>query len=106
MDATSTIRSWRLHHRVETGLEDLAQRYNTYVQGWINYFGHFYGSRLSSTLLRIDAFLTLWARRKYRRLTRRPRTARAWLSRVRQARPDLFAHWRFVDIRGRTSGAV
>jgi hypothetical protein len=87
-------------------LDDLASRYNAYIRGWVNYFGHFYGSHLSRALLRIDAFLTQWARRKYRRLSRRPRSARAWLSRVRSATPDLFAHWRFVNADGRTSGAV
>ena len=102
----STIRRWRLHHSTQTRLEELAQKYNPYIQGWINYFGHFYGSRLSRALLRIDAFLTLWARRKFRRLRRRPRSARAWLRHVRREQPNLFAHWRFVDITGRTSGAV
>jgi hypothetical protein len=87
-------------------LEDLAAKYNSHIQGWINYFGHFYGSRLSLTLRRIDVFLIRWARRKYRRLRRRPKGARYWLAHVRRAIPTLFAHWRFVDIGGRTSGAV
>ena len=87
-------------------LSDLAEKYNTYVQGWIGYFSHFYASRLSSTLRRIDVFLIRWARRKYRRLRRRPKGAREWLAQVRRADPTLFAHWRFVDMGGRTSGAV
>jgi hypothetical protein len=100
------IRRWRLHHSTQTRLEELAQKHNPNIQGWINYLGHFYGSRLSRALLRIDAFLTLWARRKFRRLRRRPRSARAWLRHLRREQPNLFAHWRFVDITGRTSGAV
>ena len=102
----STIRQWHLHHWTQMNLDDLAGRYNAHIQGWINYFGCFYGSRLSRTLLQIDAYLTQWARRKYRRLRRRPRSARAWLRRVRVTAQNLFAHWRFVDIGGRTSGAV
>jgi RNA-directed DNA polymerase len=102
----SAIRQWRLHHWTQMSLSDLAEKYNTYVQGWIGYFGHFYASRLSSTLRRIDVFLIRWARRKYRRLRRRPKGAREWLAQVRHADPKLFAHWRFVDIGGRTSGAV
>ena len=102
----STIRRWRLHRWTQMSLDELASRYNVYLHGWINYFGCFYGSQLSQTLLRFDAFLTQWARRKYRRLRRRPRTARAWLSRVRSAAPGLFAHWSFVNVGGRASGAV
>ncbi len=100
------IRAWRLHHWVQMSLEDLAERYNKYIQGWIGYFGHFYGGRLSQTLRRIDVFLIRWARRKYRRLLRRPRGARYWLAHVRQSQPTLFAHWRFVAQGGRTSRAV
>jgi hypothetical protein len=88
------------------GLRDLAEKYNPYIQGWINYFGAFYGSRLSSILHRIDAFLIRWVRRKFRRLQRRLKGAKDWLARVRQADPTLFAHWRFANADGRTSGAV
>ncbi|MFZ4072322.1 MAG: group II intron maturase-specific domain-containing protein, partial [Caulobacterales bacterium] len=65
----------------------LAERYNKYVQGWIGYFGHFYGGRLSHLLRRIDVYLIRWAWRKYRRLLRRPRSARYWLAHVRRSRP-------------------
>ena len=100
------IRGWRLHHWTQMSLEDLAARYNAHIRGWIGYFGHFYGGRLSQVLRRIDVYLIRWARRKYRRLMRRPRGARYWLAQVRRADPTLFAHWRFVAEGGRTSGAV
>jgi hypothetical protein len=100
------IRGWRLHHWTQMSLEDLATRYNAYIRGWIGYFGHFYGGRLSQVLRRIDVYLIRWARRKYRRLMRRPRGARYWLAQVRRADPALFAHWRFVAEGGRTAGAV
>ena len=58
-----TIRRWALHRRSDKALDDLAQLYNPYIQGWINYFRHFYGSRLHPTLRRIDAYLIRWARR-------------------------------------------
>jgi group II intron reverse transcriptase/maturase len=102
----STIRKWCLHHWTDQSLGDLAAKYNSYIRGWINYFGHFYGSRLSQALRNIDAFLVRWACRKFRRLRRRPQAARAWLVRVQRADPTLFAHWRFAYVRSRTSGAV
>ncbi len=101
-----TIRRWALHRRSDKALDDLAQLYNPYIQGWINYFRHFYGSRLHPTLRRIDAYLMRWARRKFKRLRRRSKGVRDWLARVRRANPTLFAHWRLMFIGGRTSGAV
>ena len=47
-----------------------------------------------------------WARRKFKRLRRRPKGAREWLARMRRANPTLFAHWRLWQGKGRTSGAV
>ena len=54
----------------------------------------------------VDVFLVRWARRKFKRLRWRPQGARDWLARVCLANPKLFAHWRFVNVKGRTSGAV
>ena len=62
--------------------------------------------RLRSTLQRIDGYLVRWARRKYKRLRERPKGTRDWLARVRRANPNLFAHWRFVNVGGRTPEAV
>jgi RNA-directed DNA polymerase len=87
-------------------LDDLARKYNAYIRGWINYFSHFYKSALTWTLLRVDAFLIRWARNKYKRLRLRPKGARNWLAGVVRANPSPFAHWEFLHVSGRTSGAV
>ena len=101
-----TIRRWALHHRTDKSLADLARMFRPYIQGWINYYSHFYKSELTPTLQRIDAFLLRWARNKFKRLRQRPKGARDWLARVVRATPYLFAHWRFLHANGRTSGAV
>ena len=41
---------------------------NIVVQGWINYYGRFYKSRLYPLLRRINTYLVRWAKRKYKRL--------------------------------------
>ena len=101
-----TVRRWELHHRSDLALDDLARKYNPYIRGWINYYSHFYKSALAWTLHRVDAFLIRWARNKYKRLRPRPRGARDWLARVVRTNPKLFAHWGFLHVSGRTSGAV
>jgi hypothetical protein len=34
-----TIRRWTLHQRSDKSLQDLANMYNPYIGGWINYYG-------------------------------------------------------------------
>ncbi len=42
VETIARIRRWALHHRSDKALDDLAQVYNPYIQGWTNYFRHFY----------------------------------------------------------------
>lgn len=100
------IRLWALQRRSDKDLDDLARMFGSYIRGWINYYSHFYRSALSWTMCRIDAFLIRWARNKFKRLRPRPKGARDWLARVVRADPNLFAHWRFLHVNRRTSGAV
>jgi RNA-directed DNA polymerase len=101
-----TVRRWALHRRSDKALDDLARMFNPYIQGWINYYGHFYRSRLLRDLQRIDAYLVRWSRYKYKRLRAQTSGARDWFARVVRANPALFAHWRLLYVGGRTSGAV
>jgi RNA-directed DNA polymerase len=88
------IRSWHLARRSDKSLDDLARMFNSIVQGWINYYGRFYKSRLLYFLRRLNRHLTRWACRKYKRLKRRERRAMGWLAEIAQRSPRLFAHWR------------
>ena len=88
------IRSWHLAKRSDKSLGDLARMFNSIVQGWINYYGRFYKSRLLYFLRRLNDQLVRWAGRKYKRLNRRERRAMAWLGEIARRVPRLFAHWR------------
>jgi RNA-directed DNA polymerase len=89
------MRRWRLHLWSGSTLSELAVAINAIVQGWINYYGRFYRSRLRPLLSRIDDYLVRWLRRKYRRF--RHSAGKAWraLARIAAREPDLFAHWRY-----------
>ncbi|PNE43525.1 hypothetical protein [Streptomyces noursei] len=56
------------------------------------YYGAFYQSALHPLLLRINAYLMRWIRKKYRRL-RTFKKAKACWQRVTRQYPRLFAHW-------------
>jgi RNA-directed DNA polymerase len=88
------IRSWHWAKRSDKSLSDLALMFNSKVQGWINYYGRFYRSRLLYFLRGLNRHLMRWACRKYKRLKRRERRAMAWLAEIAQRSPRLFAHWR------------
>ena len=90
-----TIRSWRLGRWTIKTLDELATWVNPRVQGWINYYGHFYKSVLLPILRGLNEHLARWARRKYKRLSGSRAQAYEFLRRVAAESPNLFAHWRF-----------
>jgi len=92
-DMSRRVASWRLHRRTTLTLDDLAREVNPVLRGWLNYFTVFYQSMVIPLCKRIDRHLVRWARRKYKRLERSDKRARAWLKGVRQRAPGLFAHW-------------
>lgn len=89
----NTIRSWKLHNRCHSELEDLATWMNPIVRGWINYYGKYQKSTLHSVMLMINRALTLWARRKYRKMKHKKRQSIKWLHNYAKWNPTLFAHW-------------
>jgi len=100
-----TVRGWALHERSDKSLDDLARMFNATIRGWINYYGRYYKSALYPTLRHIDSILARWAHRKFKSLTRHRRRSQQWLERIARRQPDLFAHWRLLQGRGRTMGA-
>ncbi len=92
----STMRSWRLHLRTGTTLEELAEKINPIVRGWINYYGKFYKSVLYPVVEHLNVILAHWARRKYKKLRIHRRRAWMWLRRIAVRQPGLFAHWQYL----------
>jgi len=93
------IRTWRLHRRTNWTLQQLAQAINPIVRGWINYYGRFYRSTLTTAVLQqINEYLIRWAMWRYKPMRRSPKKAAAFLARIVRSDPDLFAHWKLVAI--------
>ncbi len=61
----------------------------------MQYYGAFYRSALRPLLLRINAYLMRWLRRKYRRLRPFKKALAAW-QRITGQSPRLFAHWAWI----------
>jgi group II intron reverse transcriptase/maturase len=86
------VRRWRLHLRTGRDLADLAGQINPVVRGWMTYYGAFYRTALHPLLLRINAYLMRFLRRKYRRLRPFKKAKAAW-RRITDQQRGLFAHW-------------
>ncbi|MBA4867341.1 group II intron reverse transcriptase/maturase [Streptomyces sp. PSKA54] len=90
------VRSWRLHRRVNLTVEELAQRINPIVAGWMHYYGRFYRSAMYPLLMRINAYLVRWLRNKYKRLHAMKKAIAAF-QRAARRRPGMFAQWRWTS---------
>ena len=90
------IRDWHLNRRSSADLSSLAREINPQVQGWINYYGAFYRSELCFLAWRINEHLVRWAMHKFKRFRGKYAKAMAWLQKVYQYKPGLFAHWQLI----------
>ncbi len=75
-------------------VEELAKAINPMIQGWINYYGAYCQSAMSSMYDYINEKIIRWAKRKYKHLQRRQWRAGRWLRDLYIKEPKLFAHWR------------
>lgn len=88
------VRSWKLQFKVDKDLWDIANVINSKIQGWINYYTHFYKSEIYDVLRYINSRLIYWVRRKYKKRNSR-RRAEHWLVEIAIRERNLFAHWKF-----------
>jgi RNA-directed DNA polymerase len=90
------VRGWRIHRQTPGTLVELAQQYNPKIRGWWNYFGAFYRTAMRGLSRYIDQKLELWARRKYKTLSRNKQRSAGWLRKMKNETPRMFSHWSVV----------
>lgn len=83
-----------LQLKADKDLWDIANMFNKQIQGWINYYTHFYKSEIYDVLRYINGCLVKWVRRKFKKRKAR-RRAEHWLGDVVKRDRNLFAHWKF-----------
>src|SRR5215210_2028284 len=88
------IREWKLSGRSGSDINTLAAEINPMLRGWINYYGHYYKSKLQEVLGYLNLILKKWARQKYKKLHSHKTKASKWLVVLYERSPCLFAHWR------------
>jgi len=88
------VRSWRLQLKSDKTLTDIANMFNSKIQGWLNHYTYFYKSEVYGVLRYINSCLVKWVRRKFKKRKAR-RKAEHWLGTVAKRDTKLFAHWKF-----------
>jgi group II intron reverse transcriptase/maturase len=88
------VRDWRLQLKSNKSLQDIANMFNSQIQGWLNHYTYFYKSEVYGLLRYINNCLVKWVRRKYKKRKAR-RKAEHWLGTVARRDTKLFAHWKF-----------
>lgn len=91
-----TIKGWQLQRHTSTTIEELSERYNPTLRGWLNYYGSFHRSALSLVFHQVDRKLARWCRRKYKRFAGHLRQSYFWLGRLARRKPGLFIHWQVL----------
>ena len=92
------IRSWQLQRHTYMDIKELASRLNPTIRGWIEYYGKFNRSEFNKVLRYLDLKIVGWVKRKYRKHGSYTKKPIAWLGKVANSLPDLFAHWKFVRL--------
>ena len=99
------IREWKIQLKADLSLKDIGNMINKVVQGWINYYTHYYKSEFYEVLRYINQCLIKWVRRSYKKKNTRSR-AEHWLGAVARRDRNLFAHWEFGILPSVGEGAV
>lgn len=84
--------NWR--NRSELSLEEIAEKYNPVLQGWLNYYGAYYRSAIYPVWRHFNLTLVSWAMKKYKKLKGRKTEASRFIGNISRREPQLFVHWR------------
>ena len=74
-------------------IEEIAEKFNPKLRGWLNYYGALEQRRVRRIFDRFNLRLLRWVIKKYGRFKKSYRKARKWLQRLATEKRTLFYHW-------------
>jgi RNA-directed DNA polymerase len=90
------IRMLSIRKRTYLSLEEIAKWINPIINGWINYYVHFYRSKLYKVFHQINNALICCAKHKDEKLHRRQTIAGKFMENIANTHGYLFAPWKVV----------
>ena len=90
----ATTRATNLRNRTDLSLEQIAERFNPILTGWIEYYGKYCRSELNSVLTHFNSTIVWWLMHKYEKFKRHKIKAGNFLADIAKRNPTMFAHWK------------
>lgn len=87
------IRRSRLSRRTDISIQDIADRYNPILRGWIQYYGKYNVAELYSVMRYFNQTIRTWLMRKYKKFKGHKTRAGELLAAIARRDPNLFVHW-------------
>lgn len=88
-----TIRDLNLRRQTQLTLQDIAQKLNPLLRGWIAYYGRYAPSALYPVLRYVNQTLVAWVMRKFKGFRSHKVQASQLLQRLVKEQVNLFVHW-------------
>jgi group II intron reverse transcriptase/maturase len=89
-----TIRDLNIRQQTQLPLADIADRLNPLLRGWIEYYGRYTPSALSTMLRYVNQTLLRWVMRKFKRFKAHKVRASHFLQKLARDDTGHFVHWR------------
>ena len=88
------IREWKIAQWTNKSINQIAEKINPVIRGWLNYYGKHGKKELARILENINYHLMKWVLKKYKRCKHSPKKAYNYLSRMYKTSETIFAHWK------------
>ena len=88
------LRAMKIQKWITCSLQEVADRLNPKIRGWLNYYGKYRMYKLRNVFKCLHWRILKWLRKKYKGLKYSKRKAFAALERIRDENPNLFVHWK------------
>ena len=88
------IRSWKIIRKTGSNLQEIANKINPILRGWVGYYGRYYASELNRVFSHLNKILVRWLMRKYSKLRKHKIKAWMFMAKLAKEQPHLFVHWK------------
>lgn len=88
------LRKMEIHRWSRYKIEEIAEKLNPKLRGWINYYGKHGGHDIRSLFRGLDHRLMKWLLKRYKKLKGRKKVGYKVLKRIRREYPNILEHWK------------
>ena len=88
------IRKSSFSRKTDVSIQDIAEKYNPILRGWIEYYGKYHVTELYKSVMRhFNTNILKWLMRKYKKFKGSKAKAGKLLKEIAKRDPSLFVHW-------------